>query len=316
MEPQRESQATVGDLLERVLDKGIVLKLDLIIGVAGIPLIGISVQGAIAAIETMLQYGMMEAWDAQTRAYAIREAQRQQSDLQPGEHAVLELYGSYQHARGISRVWRPGRLILTDRRVLLVRPAPREVLFETRLSAIAGIGRVAHEDAHGGRREIVCLALADGALAAIYTARPETLEASLRERLQRLGQAVVEISGTHLERLDPAAVAEGHLWHRLAPGSGQAPWRSGWAVLTGNELTWWADMEQRALLRVPVSAIWGLAVERRDLGVLGDRDVLVVTYGSDGHRAEALFAGEGIDAWPPAIRRAALALDEGGDARS
>ena len=38
MEPQREVQATLGDLLERVLDKGVVLRLDLIIGVAGIPL--------------------------------------------------------------------------------------------------------------------------------------------------------------------------------------------------------------------------------------------------------------------------------------
>ena len=314
MEPQRDSQATLEDLLERVLDKGIVLKLDLIIGVAGIPLIGISLQGAIAAIETMLEYGMMTAWDTDTRAYAMREEQRRQLDLQADEHMVLELYGSYQHARGIDRVWRPGRLVLTDRRLMLFRPAPREVLFETQVSAIAGIGRRWQENVGGGRREIVCLALADGTLAELYTAQLDILETGLRERLQRLGQAAAEISGAHLERLDPSAVAEGQLWHRWVPGHGPALWRSGWAVLTDTGLTWSGDTAQHELLRMHLTEIWGLAIERRELGVLGEREVLVVAYGANGHRAEALFAGEGIDGWSAAIRRAALSFDERGNA--
>jgi len=58
MEPQRESRATMTDLIERVMDKGVVVKLDLVIGMAGIPLIGISLHAAIAAVETMLEYGL------------------------------------------------------------------------------------------------------------------------------------------------------------------------------------------------------------------------------------------------------------------
>ncbi len=317
MEPQRGVHATLDDLLERMLDRGVMLKLDLIIGVAGIPLIGISLQAAIAAIETMLEYGMMEAWDADTRAYATREAQRRELGLEPGEHIVLELYGSHRYAQGIYRSWRPGRIVLTDRRLVLVRPMPLEVLFETRLSAIAGIGRTTRETAAGARRELVCLALADGTLTAVYTEQPDVLEASLRERLQRLGQSVVEISPTDVESLDPGAVAESQLWYRWAPERGPALWKSGWAVLTETELAWWADMEQRALLRVPLREIWGLAIERRDLGaLLGERDVLRLAYGANGHRAEALFAGEGIGPWRTAIRRAALAFDGGDDAGS
>jgi hypothetical protein len=316
MEPQRGSQATLEDLVERVLDKGIVLKLDLIIGVAGIPLIGISLQGAIAAIETMLDYGMMQAWDADTRAQTVREAQRRELGLRQGEHPVLDLYGSCHHARGISRVWRPGRLILTDQRLLLVRSAPQEVLFETRVGAIAGIGRMVVDNVGRGQREIVSLALADGTVAALYTAQPDILEARLRERIQQLGQPVTEISAAHLERLDLGAVAEGHLWHCWAPGSGSTLWKSGWAVLTGTELTWRPDLAQGAVLRVPLTEILGLAVERRELGVLGMRDVLAVSYGANGDRAGALFAGQGIDGWSAAIRRAALDPDGGGDARS
>ena len=314
MEPERGSQATLGDLLERVLDKGIVLKLDLVIGVAGIPLIGISLQGAIAAIETMLEYGMMEGWDADSRAYAIRETQRRELELQPGERAVLELYGSHQHTRGIFRIWRPGRLILTERRLLLVRPSPREVLFETPVSAIAGIGRGVHKSAGGSGREIVSLALADGSLATLYTSQPDLLEAGLRERFQRLGQAVAEIPPASVERLDPDAVAAGQLWHHWVPRTGPAVWKSGWALLTGTEFTWRPDVAHGAVLQLPVTEIWGLDIARRELGVLGGRDVLVVTSGSDGRRAEALFAGERIDAWKAAIRRAALAIDGDGDA--
>ncbi len=314
MEPQREFQATLGDLLERVLDKGIVLKLDLIVGVAGIPLIGISLQGAIAAVETMLEYGMMLGWDAESRAYAAREAQRRQLDLRPGEHAVLQMYGSYQQERGISRVWRPGRLILTNRRLLVVRPVPYEVLFETSVNAIAGIGRLVQGNAGGGQRQLISLALADGTLAAIYPAQPDVLADALRERLRSLGQAVAEIPPADMERLQPGALAEGQLWHRWEPASGQALWKSGWAVLTRTELSWRGDVLQGASLRIPLTDVWGLTIDRRALGVLGERDVLVISYG-DGERREALLAGDRIEAWPAAIRRAALGGEGDGDAR-
>ena len=54
MEAVRTRQATIDDLLERLLDKGVILNLDMVIGVAGIPLIGINLRAAIASIETMI----------------------------------------------------------------------------------------------------------------------------------------------------------------------------------------------------------------------------------------------------------------------
>ena len=58
---QRTWHANIYDF-ERLLDKGIILNLDLVIGVAGIPLIGINLRAAIASIETMIEYGLMAAW--------------------------------------------------------------------------------------------------------------------------------------------------------------------------------------------------------------------------------------------------------------
>lgn len=59
MQPTRTGRATLVDLLDRVLDKGLILDADLIISLAGVPLIAVSLRAAIAGVETMRKYGMM-----------------------------------------------------------------------------------------------------------------------------------------------------------------------------------------------------------------------------------------------------------------
>ena len=76
MNPTRESRATLVDLLDRVLDKGLMLDADIIIQVAGIPLLGVKLRAALAGMETMLQYGIWEDWDAAQRAVASEEYRR------------------------------------------------------------------------------------------------------------------------------------------------------------------------------------------------------------------------------------------------
>ncbi len=71
MKPTREGQATLVDLLDRVLDKGLVLDADVVICVAGIPLLGVKLRAALAGMETMLKYGIWTEWDAAQRAEAF-----------------------------------------------------------------------------------------------------------------------------------------------------------------------------------------------------------------------------------------------------
>lgn len=56
--------ATLVDLLDKVLDKGLIINADIIISLANVPLIGVKLNAAIAAIETMLDYGMMNDLEA------------------------------------------------------------------------------------------------------------------------------------------------------------------------------------------------------------------------------------------------------------
>ena len=69
MEPTRDLHATLVDLLDRVLDRGLVIQADIIISVSGIPLIGVNLRAALAGMETMLSYGIMKEWDERSRAW-------------------------------------------------------------------------------------------------------------------------------------------------------------------------------------------------------------------------------------------------------
>lgn len=73
MEPTREVNATLVDLLDRVLEKGLIINADIIISVAGVPLVGVNLKAALAGMETMLKYGMMKDWDQAQRAIARQE---------------------------------------------------------------------------------------------------------------------------------------------------------------------------------------------------------------------------------------------------
>jgi hypothetical protein len=73
MQPTRDTHATLVDLLDRVLEKGLVLNADLIISVAGIPLLGVNLRACLAGIETMLKYGIWQDWDEAQRAIAAIE---------------------------------------------------------------------------------------------------------------------------------------------------------------------------------------------------------------------------------------------------
>ncbi len=76
MEPTREKNATLVDVLDRALNKGLLINADIIISVADIPLIGVNLKAAIAGMETMLEYGMMRDWDEALRAIAREERAR------------------------------------------------------------------------------------------------------------------------------------------------------------------------------------------------------------------------------------------------
>ena len=135
MKPEREN--TLVDILDRLLNKGVILNADVIISVAGVPLIGITLKAALASIETMLDYGMMEAWDESTREWYKKDltSRNGRIPLIEGENISRSMFGYLWSSHGIIHEWRPGTWHLTNMRLFLWR---EEMLFEIALNKIRG----------------------------------------------------------------------------------------------------------------------------------------------------------------------------------
>ncbi|MFC6767858.1 gas vesicle protein GvpM [Natrinema soli] len=90
MRPRKNDDALV-DVLDVLLRDGAILRADVIVSVADIPLVGIKLTAAIAGMETMTEYGLFEEWDASRRTAAVSRRQYDRSELDEDRPAFDEL---------------------------------------------------------------------------------------------------------------------------------------------------------------------------------------------------------------------------------
>ena len=58
LEPIRDTSFTLVDLVDRILDKGLVINADITVSIVGVELLGIKVRAALASFETAARYGL------------------------------------------------------------------------------------------------------------------------------------------------------------------------------------------------------------------------------------------------------------------
>ena len=58
LEATRRDSATLVDVIDRILDKGLVINADIAISLVGVELLGIRIRAALASFETAAKYGM------------------------------------------------------------------------------------------------------------------------------------------------------------------------------------------------------------------------------------------------------------------
>jgi len=58
LQPTRSNSVTLVDLVDRILDKGLVINADITVSIAGIELLGIKIRAALASFETAARYGL------------------------------------------------------------------------------------------------------------------------------------------------------------------------------------------------------------------------------------------------------------------
>ncbi|SEP85539.1 gas vesicle protein GvpM [Natrinema salaciae] len=90
MRPRKDEETFV-DVLDVLLRDGAILRADVIVSVAEIPLVGIKLTAAIAGMETMTEYGLFEEWDASRRkAAADRRRYHEAGEADPESEPELE----------------------------------------------------------------------------------------------------------------------------------------------------------------------------------------------------------------------------------
>lgn len=89
IEPVARPHATLVDLLDRVLDRGVVINADIIISLAGVPLIGVNLRAALAGMETMVKYGVMKEWDQRIRCQTLESKKTPEGSVSAKEEVPI-----------------------------------------------------------------------------------------------------------------------------------------------------------------------------------------------------------------------------------
>ncbi|MEW6546656.1 MAG: gas vesicle protein [Bacillota bacterium] len=179
MKPTQPRQAGLVQLLDRLLDKGVILQADLLISLAGVPLIGVSLRAAVAAVETMLRYGIWEDWDEAVRAVA-RTSRRLAAGWagQTEPEGVIACFPGHVWYSPKTGGWTPGEILVTTTGLEAV-PAPP--LPYTRIKTVTPVW-VSGAQRDGQR--CLYLTLEDGAGLALLVDEVDGLRRLIQDRMQ------------------------------------------------------------------------------------------------------------------------------------
>lgn len=306
MEPLRDTRATLVDLLDRILDKGLILDTDLIISVSGIPLLGVKLKTALAGIETMLEYGMWKDWDEAQRAYAAEEWRKKGKGvpLLEGEKVILKMFGSIWYSKGIYRNWRPGHLYITDKRVFLYRKEPAEILFVASYENIEGFALERKVNMAKKETDYLYLFLNSGEVAWLHPTEAYPVKEAIEGRMKELGLSFNEKEVPMMDEdaakflmEDEEIVHSEKMWYLLehpAPGGERTKtWKSGRLYLTNKRVCWWYDFDGCVAFECRLEEIRDVGVETKDLGgMLKEKRVLVIENAYFSGDEEAMSAIE------------------------
>lgn len=313
VEPIRERRATLVDLLDRALDKGVVLHADVIISVAGIPLIGLTLRAALAGMETMLKYGIMEAWDESIRSWETNYRKLKQRSFLKEDQVILDMLGAHLYEEGIYAAWRYGRFFLTSDALVLYHQTYDEELLRIDLARVRGIIVRTENPSSNGTCPLLYVVLDNGQVHRIRAMDVHVLKDKLFELVVNNGvysdvrPVIPEYEEPVLSVLayDEVVTHGGNLWHlceKNSPGSiANTTWRPGKMYLTDRRLLWWYQTESNFLQDIPIESICACCEDERSIQ---ETPVLDLIYQKDSVRQVVSFSGKRVGEWREAIQSA------------
>ncbi len=91
LQAQKDTAGTLADVIDRLLDKGLVINADITVSVVGVELLGIKIRAALASFETAARYGLAFPSGTSLETPAWQEAMiGKETCPQCGKRAPLE----------------------------------------------------------------------------------------------------------------------------------------------------------------------------------------------------------------------------------
>ncbi len=92
LQPTKSEASGLADVIDRVLDKGLVINADICVSVAGVELLGIRIRAALASFETAARYGLEFPSGTNYEKAAWKEAQAGNKEACPecGKRVLVE----------------------------------------------------------------------------------------------------------------------------------------------------------------------------------------------------------------------------------
>ncbi|MDD5735225.1 MAG: gas vesicle protein [Methanothrix soehngenii] len=293
MEPKRNTNAGLVDLLDRILNKGLVLNADVIISVAGIPLLGLNLKAALAGMDTMLKYGMWEDWDAAQRMWATEERRRKELGKLPlleGEEILLRIFGTHWYSKGICHSWRPGYIYVTNMRIFSYRKEPAEVLFAACYEDIKGFAVERKENLAKKETDYLYIILKNRAIAKLHSTDVHAVKDIAVGEMNRLGIFYEEMSASVMDENADKFLKKSErlvhcekMWHLVKASASddisRGTWKAGRLYITSERVCWWHDFDERIAFDLSLGDIGAVGIETRDLGgFVGTRPALIITH--------------------------------------
>jgi L-cysteine desulfidase len=88
LEATKETGSTLVDIIDRILDKGLVINADIMVSVAGVELLGIKIRAALASFETAAKYGLEFPSGTNMETEAWKEIRAAEKNYPQGEKKV------------------------------------------------------------------------------------------------------------------------------------------------------------------------------------------------------------------------------------
>ncbi len=316
MEPTRSPQATLNDLLDRLLDKGLMLNTDLIVTVAGIPLLGVNLKLALAGMETMLEYGIMKDWDEAQRAVAAKEIEKKELPLGEGEYIIFSVFGTHWYSEGIYNSWRPGTIYLTNKRIILFRKIPLELLFEISYEEIRAMALRERDHYTGVKRQELHFLLKEDEVAKLHSVDTAALKNAIENVIKTKG-LILEDNSTFSDnkevmrdflQLEEEITHDGKMWY-LVPivtnGSTQHQWKPGHLFLTDKRLCWWYGFDKKMVLDIPSDKLIHVIIQDGSFGEVAiQTKALIISYQEGRKNKVACFSCNetSLQEWEKVIR--------------